>query len=197
MTYKRGMRRTNSGFGGYGAAEFDLFTSRSSNEPSQCTEKWTEERIETVKKLWLEGLSARAIAVRLGGITRNAVIGKVTRLGLSGKRSTTPSLANKRRRKAQQRTSRQKKRTSPLRLLMAMPLPEARPDDIARIKLADIADLEHKHCKYPVGEPTQGFCGLDRVTGSPYCDGHSRLCFRIPDVTPRRESDRSRQLETA
>ena len=44
---------------------------------------WTDDRVELLKKLWAEGLSASQIANRLGGVTRNAVIGKVHRLGLS------------------------------------------------------------------------------------------------------------------
>lgn len=47
---------------------------------------WTDERVELMRKLWLEGLSASQIAAELSnGITRNAVIGKVHRLGLSGR----------------------------------------------------------------------------------------------------------------
>jgi GcrA cell cycle regulator len=46
---------------------------------------WTEDRVETLKKLWSDGLSASQIAKQLGGVTRNAVIGKVHRLGLSGR----------------------------------------------------------------------------------------------------------------
>src|SRR3954469_22576919 len=45
---------------------------------------WTDERVELLKKLWQDGLSASQIAKQLGGVTRNAVIGKVHRLGLSG-----------------------------------------------------------------------------------------------------------------
>jgi len=53
---------------------------------------WTEERVELLKKYWNEGLSASQIAGRLGyGVTRNAVIGKVHRLGLSGR--VTPQRA--------------------------------------------------------------------------------------------------------
>ena len=51
---------------------------------------WTDERVELLKKLWADGLSASQIAGELGGITRNAVIGKVHRLGLSG-RAKSPS----------------------------------------------------------------------------------------------------------
>ena len=63
---------------------------------------WTEERVELLKKLWTEGLSASQIATRLaGGVTRNAVIGKVHRLGLSGRaKSSTPSTKPRRTRAA-------------------------------------------------------------------------------------------------
>src|SRR3989442_2793761 len=60
---------------------------------------WTDERVETLKKLWADGLSASQIAAELGGITRNAVIGKVHRLGLSG-RAKSPASAAPRQRKA-------------------------------------------------------------------------------------------------
>ena len=46
---------------------------------------WTDERVETLKRMWGEGQSASAIAKELGGVTRNAVIGKVHRLGLSNR----------------------------------------------------------------------------------------------------------------
>jgi len=48
---------------------------------------WTDERVETLKKMWGEGQSASQIAKELGGVTRNAVIGKVHRLGLSNRAS--------------------------------------------------------------------------------------------------------------
>ena len=60
---------------------------------------WTDERVELLKKLWADGLSASQIAAELGGITRNAVIGKVHRLGLSG-RAKSPSSTSPRPRKA-------------------------------------------------------------------------------------------------
>src|SRR5262245_43498185 len=55
------------------------------------TMSWTEERVELLTKLWAEGMSATAIANRLGQTTRNAVIGKVHRLALAG-RPTPPRL---------------------------------------------------------------------------------------------------------
>lgn len=52
---------------------------------------WTDERVETLKKMWAEGQSASQIAKELGGVTRNAVIGKVHRLGLSNRATGTPA----------------------------------------------------------------------------------------------------------
>ena len=54
---------------------------------------WTDERVETLKKMWTEGQSASQIAKELGGVTRNAVIGKVHRLGLSNRTGGTPEPA--------------------------------------------------------------------------------------------------------
>ncbi|MGO4913898.1 GcrA family cell cycle regulator [Pseudogemmobacter sp. W21_MBD1_M6] len=55
---------------------------------------WTDERVETLKKMWGEGQSASQIAKELGGVTRNAVIGKVHRLGLSNRAGTPPAKAD-------------------------------------------------------------------------------------------------------
>ena len=54
---------------------------------------WTDDRVELLKKMWGEGQSASQIAKELGGVTRNAVIGKVHRLGLSNRTSATPAKA--------------------------------------------------------------------------------------------------------
>jgi GcrA cell cycle regulator len=63
---------------------------------------WTDERVEVLKKMWGEGQSASVIAKELGGVTRNAVIGKVHRLGLSNRvTSTTAKPATKEKAKTQ------------------------------------------------------------------------------------------------
>jgi len=54
---------------------------------------WTDERVELLKKMWTEGQSASQIAKELGGVTRNAVIGKVHRLGLSNRTTGGASAA--------------------------------------------------------------------------------------------------------
>src|ERR1700712_446905 len=69
---------------------------------------WTDERIELLRKLWLDGLSASRIAAELaGGVTRNAVIGKVHRLGLSGRvKAAAPSAPARPRESAPQSSAR-------------------------------------------------------------------------------------------
>src|SRR6185436_6426840 len=62
---------------------------------------WNDERVELLKKLWSDGLSASQIAGRLGGVTRNAVIGKVHRLGLSGRATTSRMKSHRPRVRAQ------------------------------------------------------------------------------------------------
>lgn len=54
---------------------------------------WTDERVELLKKLWAEGFSASQIAAQLGGVTRNAVIGKAHRLKLAGRTKAQPRRA--------------------------------------------------------------------------------------------------------
>lgn len=54
---------------------------------------WTDERVETLKRMWIEGASASTIAKELGGVTRNAVIGKVHRLGLSNRGAESAATA--------------------------------------------------------------------------------------------------------
>jgi len=56
---------------------------------------WTDERVEVLKKMWGEGQSASQIAKELGGVTRNAVIGKVHRLGLSNRATASSAAASK------------------------------------------------------------------------------------------------------
>ncbi len=70
---------------------------------------WTEERVELLKKLWTDGLSASQIAGQMGGVTRNAVIGKVHRLGLSGRAKTNAAPAQPRPRKVARAPSRSRR----------------------------------------------------------------------------------------
>ena len=73
---------------GSGAEANDVFGPETDAGRPEIT--WTDDRVELLKQLWADGLSASQIAGELGGITRNAVIGKVHRLGLSGRAKAPP-----------------------------------------------------------------------------------------------------------
>lgn len=146
---------------------------------------WTSETTQTCVELWLEGHSSALIASRMG-ISRNAIIGKMHRLGLS---KGTPGQARFQiNRKPGPRPSRPKKpRLSPktglLRLDYTGPMcaqPVAQPDDVARVTFEQ---LESHHCRYIPGEPTSGYCGLTNVPGHSYCAGHLQRCYTAADVT--------------
>lgn len=169
---------------------------------------WNEERVELLKKLWSEGLSASQIASRLGGVTRNAVIGKVHRLGLSG-RATTSRMKSHRPRarlaQAQAQKSTQPKRALKSRFaasgnpavrslyqLEAEPFVSAVEElDIPLAERRSIASLTDCSCRWPIGDPQQAdfhFCNRDKVPGLLYCDFHSRRAFQPPQ--PRRRDMR-------
>src|SRR5262252_4488543 len=86
--------------------------------------EWTEQRIEILRKLWGQGQTASQIAVALGGVTRNAVIGKAHRLGLTGrpspiKRDANGTAAPKRRPMARRALAPQPKPMMPLQRALA------------------------------------------------------------------------------
>lgn len=148
---------------------------------------WTDERIEDLKTLWSDGLSCSQIAESLGGITRNAVIGKVTRLGL-----------DKRKPHGNERSSwqRQPVRTGKrgqdgglaFRLLKAQrpkieqpqPIPMTQDQDIPIEQRKTLLELTNETCKWPVGDPGKPdffFCGGESVPGLPYCIHHGRVAY--------------------
>ena len=132
---------------------------------------WSEDRIERLKQLWAEGLSASKIAADLGGITRNAVIGKANRLELPGRQRPrsirVPKLPSGR---------------SPYGRVRALPRkPDAPAFDSAAVKT--LLELAENSCRWPLGDPRTTefrFCGGDRRDRfSPYCAGHMRLATRM------------------
>ena len=158
---------------------------------------WTEERVEVLKKLWLDGFSASQIAKQLGcGLTRNAVIGKVHRLGLSGR--AAPSQPQRAAFKA----------TRPSR-----PAPQAQPAPLARrpepvaaaveppaafaceeTGSATVLTLGSHMCKWPIGDPSSdGFSFCGRASGEgPYCVQHARVAYQAqPRKVPGKRSETS------
>ena len=115
---------------------------------------WSEERVTLLRKLWAEGLSASQIAKQLGGVTRNAVIGKVHRLGLAGR--ATPSRPAKRPvRPARSRViGPLAPRMRPASSLPHVAIPELEPIRFEDGKTANVLTLNESMCKYPIGDPT-------------------------------------------
>ncbi|MDI4657510.1 GcrA family cell cycle regulator [Xanthobacter autotrophicus] len=162
---------------------------------------WTDERVELLKKLWSEGLSASQIATELGEVTRNAVIGKVHRLGLSG-RAKSPTPAPARPRSKTDRPERTGTGTGDLArphrpatigntALAAEPeeMPEEAPapapkavDNVVPMaQRCTIMNLTESTCRWPLGEPgTESFhfCGGKSNPGTPYCTTHARMAYQ-------------------
>jgi GcrA cell cycle regulator len=161
---------------------------------------WNDERVDVLKKLWADGLSASQIAGRLGGVTRNAVIGKVHRLGLSGRATTSRIKTRPRVRTQVQRRIGMKPRgpgspvNSLLRSLYPTDEPYVPPAEELVIPLAErkyIQTLTESCCRWPIGDPQQPefhFCGKSKIPGLPYCEVHARRAFQPPQAR-RRERD--------
>ena len=149
--------------------------------------KWTDERLALLKELWSHGLTASQIASRLGGVTRNSVIGKIHRLGLSGRRpkkASRASVAKPRQKKpATRRTGFMK--PSPLIALLQSPLP---PEDSQDIATTTVLDREPHQCSWVIGPPSEGkMCGAPIVPelSAAWCEKHAIRGYQPPQ--PRRQ----------
>ncbi|MBZ6077244.1 GcrA family cell cycle regulator [Microvirga puerhi] len=169
---------------------------------------WTDERVELLKKLWADGLSASQIATELGNVTRNAVIGKVHRLGLSGRaKDKVAAPAAQRARKPARAPSApapiapQNRNNVIVASIPRQPAAEAveimAEDDVA-IPMSErvtIMDLRESMCRWPMGDPTKPefrFCGARSLTGLPYCAHHARVAYQ-----PVADRKRERKLARA
>ena len=145
---------------------------------------WTDERVETLRKLWLDGLSASQIAKQLGGVTRNAVIGKVHRLGLSGR--AAPSQPARTVFKAP-RPARPVQPAAPRRVepqVASQPLAPVQPRRIVYDETpgsATVLTLGAHMCKWPIGDPSADsftFCGKRSDADGPYCVQHAQVAYQ-------------------
>ena len=160
---------------------------------------WTDDRVATLTKLWAEGLSASQIAKQLGGVTRNAVIGKVHRLGLSGRaKPSSPARKAAARKRAASSASRARtaSKSKPKavrapsvprapRVVAKAPVPppppplEAKP--MSNGEFATIMTITEHMCKWPIGDPGADnfrFCGRKTDPEEPYCLAHSRVAYQ-------------------
>jgi GcrA cell cycle regulator len=169
---------------------------------------WNDERVELLRKLWLDGKSASQIAAELAnGITRNAVIGKVHRLGLSTRIKTQASSAPRPRPRPMAPRPAARSAPPPIRGSNALALDLNRmravlpePIESVVVSLAEnvtIMELREAMCRWPIGDPSNSefrFCGSKSSPGASYCGHHSRLAYQPPQDR-RRERDRERRLQ--
>jgi len=153
--------------------------------------EWSSERIEQLRSLWHDGLSASQIATHLGGITRNAVIGKAHRLGLTGRPSPIKNRSVSVARPRPPRRPRVEHVAAP-RAVAAPPVAPQRHVEAVHIHKhievedgpgATILTLTDRICKWPIGDPRHPdfhFCGKASAEGLPYCTDHARRAYQPP-----------------
>jgi GcrA cell cycle regulator len=142
---------------------------------------WTTERVELLKSRFEAGLSCREIAGDLG-VSRNAVIGKLSRLNLmrekggNARRKTQEDAAKGRRPKTVPRLQYQM-----LKALYGEPQSAADDEPIHNGRCCSLLELSEERCRWPISTPGAAdfcFCGNTPVDGLPYCAGHTRLAYR-------------------
>jgi GcrA cell cycle regulator len=161
---------------------------------------WTDDRIEALKHHWMEGKSASQIASLLGdGLSRNAVIGKVHRLGLAG-RAKSPGLASSRPRpSAPSPVAPRMTRGATALAIAPEVLTDAEPEAFESVVVpmslrVTIVELKEAMCRWPLGDPASSefrYCGSPAASG-PYCAYHGSLAYQ-PAHERRRERDRLRR----
>lgn len=158
---------------------------------------WTVERIATLKRLQADGLTCSQIAAKLGGVSRNAVIGKLHREGISGgpvvrkPKSARPTTVNKQFDGIANRVRRNRHNATHLLAIAGeldpgfTDIPTINDTQIPIEQRKTLDQLDATTCRWPVGDPQSKeffFCGAQPKDSSPYCTGHHRIAYH-----PRRE----------
>ena len=141
------------------------------NEPT-----WTAERVELLKIHFAAGLSCREIADDIG-VSRNAVIGKLSRLNL------TREKAGDARGPARTDAANRPRPRSVPRLQYRLLQAAANDEPIHNTHRCCLLDLSEDRCRWPISTPGAAdfcFCGNPPIKGLPYCAGHTRLAYRPP-----------------
>jgi GcrA cell cycle regulator len=144
---------------------------------------WTTERLERLKIGFEAGWSCREIAVDIG-VSRNAVIGKLSRLNLT-REANGEARPPARKKDATERTRREPRPRQQYRLLQALYDDGSQPvpvdDPIPGAHCCSLFELTEARCRWPINTPGADdfcFCGNTPAAGLPYCPGHSRLAYR-------------------
>ena len=138
---------------------------------------WTEEKVESLKKLWGSGKTASQIAEIIGGISRNAVIGKAHRLNLSAKIKTRTATSNQNFDKSTSEKNNQiskKVRRSKFKSLIIE-------KDFEPENPKQLEELDENSCKWPIGHPNEDtfyFCGRTSLKDFSYCKLHLLYAYQ-------------------
>jgi GcrA cell cycle regulator len=138
---------------------------------------WTSERVELLKQHFEEGLSCREIAASIG-VSRNAVIGKLTRLGLTRGPGGTEPRATTAKTRAPKSGPRQQYQMLQIVYENGRPVGDG---PVESERPCSLFELSEERCRWPISTPGAEdfcFCGNMPLDGVPYCAGHSRLAYK-------------------
>ena len=137
---------------------------------------WTEEKVNKLKELWGKGNTASQIAEIIGGITRNAVIGKAHRLNLSAKIKTRSASSNKTYNASTEQKNNQIKRGRRSKFKSLIIEKDFEPENPKQLE-----ELDENSCKWPIGHPNEKnfyFCGRVSLKDFSYCKLHLLYAYQ-------------------